>query len=137
MTGAASETPASQLSGENKELVTSVADSLAALVAELPPTGGTASGHKAVSGSPISSAGTTTPAPSTTVTPGPLESVPLLAPGDKTALPMTNGLKLRIWPTEIKGLTHDVLNFTLRLVDPACDPDDGCQPAVPVVSNFL
>jgi hypothetical protein len=39
----------------------------------------------------------------------------------------SNGLRLRVWPHLVKGLTHEDLNFTIRFVDPSCDPDDGCS----------
>ena len=39
----------------------------------------------------------------------------------------TNGLRLKVWPQLVDGLTGDVGNFTIRIADPICDPEDGCE----------
>ena len=40
-----------------------------------------------------------------------------------------NGLKLKVWPQLVDGLTGEVGNFSIRLTDPFCDPEDSCEEA--------
>ena len=37
-----------------------------------------------------------------------------------------NGLRLKVWPQLVDGLTGEVGNFTLQIADPACNLEDGC-----------
>ena len=40
-----------------------------------------------------------------------------------------NGLRLKVWPQLVDGLTGEVGNFSIRLTDPSCDPEDSCEEA--------
>ena len=40
-----------------------------------------------------------------------------------------NGLRLKVWPQLVDGLTEEVGNFSIRLTDPSCDPEDSCEEA--------
>ena len=65
-----------------------------------------------------------------TIAPAPV--VPVAGADLSPPLPTTvsdvgrNGLRLKVWPQLVNGLTGDAGNFTIRIVDPACDPEDGC-----------
>ena len=51
--------------------------------------------------------------------------ISLPAPTSVSNLRM-NGLRLKVWPQLVDGLTGETGNFTLRIADPACDPEEGC-----------
>ena len=48
-----------------------------------------------------------------------------------------NGLKLMVWPQLVDGLTEEVGNFSIRLTDPSCDPEDSCEEARDEVGTIL
>ena len=40
-----------------------------------------------------------------------------------------NGLRLKVWPQLVDGLTGEVGNFSIRLASLSCDPEDSCEEA--------
>lgn len=61
-----------------------------------------------------------------TIAAAPAAATDLSPPPPTVSHLRTNGLRLSVWPQLVNGLTGETGNFTIRIADPACDPEDGC-----------